>query len=205
MGRCAGIPIELDVMFHLIVFPSKQAQDELIEHIDNKPGFYRVRNSPECVEFIPTYIRHRFADVVHSTASCRYISGSAVKERVEEVLRLRDEDKQIIKTVAQLLGVEMSDVTAGYTSEINGPAVTISLQFKVKDGPQLLAEADGVSCAKLPEWPIGKEEFRQRERTSNYPSIQLVNDIIKGGVHIVPKMTASGCDPEEWRLSFSVS
>lgn len=63
-----------------------------------------------------------------------------------------------------------------------------------------------VILAVCAEWPEEASEWRERSRQANWPSSELIQDIIKSGIHLVPKPHALSQDKDvEWRMSFSLA
>ncbi|CAC5355056.1 unnamed protein product [Mytilus coruscus] len=81
--------------------------------------------------------------------------------------------------------------------KINGPCISNS------DG-----KLDAAHSLPCPEWPSVAEDWATRKRSSGWPSVSLVSDIVKLGVLFVPigsKSHSEDVHPLEWRISFSVS
>ncbi|XP_033118758.1 uncharacterized protein LOC117118295 [Anneissia japonica] len=89
-----------------------------------------------------------------------------------------------------------------------GPVQTISVNYQLQEiGGSLLEFDQTVDVAialKGVDWPTIANPWISRER--NWPEKTIVNKIIEGGYHIVPKYHPGGNGIDlEWRLSFSVA
>ena len=119
---------------------------------------------------------------VEPTTECehgekRQFSAAAVRHLVQDWCRVRHSPDVIIETP--------------------GPAVNVSLRG-ARDGG-----TDWVPCLRLPVWP-GEEEFRSRQRVTDFPPAEVREDIVRFGVHLVPTgHQDSRNELIEFRLSFS--
>ncbi|CAC5377416.1 unnamed protein product [Mytilus coruscus] len=82
--------------------------------------------------------------------------------------------------------------------------------YHIINGP-CLSNIDGrldVAHSLLcPKWPSVAKDWATRKRSSGWPSIFLVSDIVKHGVLLVPigsKSCSKEVHPLEWRISFSI-
>ena len=85
-------------------------------------------------------------------------------------------------------------------TSINGPACSFVLSAKNAFFP---SDYDMVPCLHVPVWWFS-DEFFTRHRRYNWPSKNMLDDIKRYGLHLVP-VGAPGSSTEklEWRLSFS--
>lgn len=84
-----------------------------------------------------------------------------------------------------------------YTNHIiNGPCLS-----------NLDGRLDVAHSLLCPEWPNVAKDWATRKRSSGWPSVFLVSDIVKHGVLLVPigsKSCSKEVHPLEWRISFSI-
>ena len=119
---------------------------------------------------------------VEPTAECdheerRQFSAAAVRQLVQDWCTARHSPDVIIETP--------------------GPAVNVSRKGATNGG------TDWVACLRMPVWP-GEEEFRSRQRVTDFPPAEAREDIVRFGVHLVPTgHPDSGNELIEFRLSFS--
>ena len=77
-------------------------------------------------------------------------------------------------------------------------------------GPSFSSELgtiDRVCCLKYTKWPSRAREWIDRPRFCGWPPEPLINNIVHGGVLLVPigsKSDSQQDNPLEWRISFSV-
>ncbi|XP_061195050.1 uncharacterized protein LOC133203247 [Saccostrea echinata] len=76
----------------------------------------------------------------------------------------------------------------------HGPCSTIILQDET--------EIDNAYCLQSQQWPTGAIPWIQRCRQQDWPSENIVLDILSGGFHVVP-IGSTPENGEEWRISFS--
>ncbi|VDI24804.1 Hypothetical predicted protein [Mytilus galloprovincialis] len=92
----------------------------------------------------------------------------------------------------------LSNLGSKYTrNKINGPCLS-----------NLDGKLDVAHSLKCSEWPSVAKDWATRKRSSGWPSVFLVSDIVTHGVLLVPIGSKSRSDhvhPLEWRISFSVS
>lgn len=82
-------------------------------------------------------------------------------------------------------------------NKINGPCLS-----------NLDGKLDVAHSLKCSEWPSVAREWTTRNRSSGWPSVCLVSEIVQIGVLLVPigsKSRSEHVHPLEWRISFSVS
>ncbi|VDI24806.1 Hypothetical predicted protein [Mytilus galloprovincialis] len=104
----------------------------------------------------------------------------------------RNEDGMFLSSKLYLL-----NFATKYTChKINGPCISN------KDG-----KLDAAHSLQCPQWPSIARNWATRKRSSGWPSVFLLSDIVQLGVHFVPIGSKSRSDcihPLEWRISFSV-
>ena len=119
---------------------------------------------------------------VEPTAECgheerRQFSAEAVRQLVQDWCRVKHSADVVIETP--------------------GPAVNVNQKEQIDGG------VDFVACLRMPVWP-GEEEFRSRQRVTDFPPAEAREDIIRFGVHLVPTgHPGSRNELIEFRLSFS--
>ncbi|XP_052802880.1 nucleotidyltransferase MB21D2-like [Mya arenaria] len=67
---------------------------------------------------------------------------------------------------------------------------------------------DVVYSMRVPKWPLAAEEWRKRKRDNDWPSAELVKDIVSSGFDVVPissKITLTENCEIEWRISFRLA
>ena len=119
--------------------------------------------------------------LVEPTAECdhkdrRQFSAEAVRQLVQDWCGARHSPDDIIVT--------------------SGPAVNVSRPGQEDGG------IDWVPCLRMLVWP--SEEFRSRQRVTDFPPAEVRQDIYRFGVHLVP--TGHSDSPDglmEFRVSFS--
>lgn len=94
---------------------------------------------------------------------------------------------------------------------INGPAnkgKIVSGQRSARPiqtyfGSKVKMSTDIVNCVYCPYWPVQASEWAKRSRHSGWPSSKVIDEILKGGCHVVPKSHPCCSDDTEFRFSFS--
>lgn len=92
-----------------------------------------------------------------------------------------------------------------YNSFIHGPAVRKTVSHQVNNVAESL-EVDFMLAISCQEWPIEADRWSTRQRSSGWPSKQLIERVVTDGCHVVPKCHHKSSNPDiEWRYSFSVA
>ena len=85
---------------------------------------------------------------------------------------------------------------------ISGPA----LNRRDRPGSRNNFAHDYVPCLRCPRWTTVADRWADRKRAADWPSKDLILEIVSEGCHVVPVFfhgIDSSLNPTEWRLSFS--
>ena len=86
-------------------------------------------------------------------------------------------------------------------AEVHGPSVT------VLNRPLPLLDRDECAAVVFEGWPEVAHDWPGRHRPSNWPPSSAIDEVVRGGFHMVPVGVST--DPEkrklEWRYSFSMA
>ncbi|CAM4933712.1 unnamed protein product [Rotaria socialis] len=86
-------------------------------------------------------------------------------------------------------------------AERHGPAQQINTQY-ITSGLKAIYSKDFVVALHCVSWPI--QEWIERPRSNDWPSVATIREIAKNGCHLVPVAHATSLKPDiEWRFSFS--
>ena len=87
----------------------------------------------------------------------------------------------------------------------HGPALRYTRRELVSDNTYSI-EVDNVFAIRCREWPKEAERWSTRQRSSGWPSNQLIQRVIADGCHVVPISHCKSRNPDiDWRYSFSVA
>ena len=85
---------------------------------------------------------------------------------------------------------------------MSGPALT----RRDRPGSRNNFSHDYVPCLHCPQWTTLADKWADRKRAADWPSKDLISEIVSEGCHVVPVFfhgIDSSLNPTEWRLSFS--
>jgi len=210
------LEMEGDIMFPIGTVTSDPKQ----LYPCSQPGFFKFRKSINFMSVMPP-VFHRLTGLemmgelfLRMNYNGRgYFSVSLIKSILEKKANV----------MRDILGI-MSDVFTVSTApdyifvknpEEHGPA----MQWVItnKDSSLILTQfsLDGVLCVRLKEWPKTASEWISRERLLDWPTEDLICDIVGDGCLLVPKKPDLNhsselhpCDAEDeahWRVSFSLA
>ena len=87
--------------------------------------------------------------------------------------------------------------------DLNAQYLLDTVNWAINSGDLPSADVDFVFSVKCTFWPQIAKPWIMRERPSDFPSLELCQEIASCGIHIVCKNYPSGDESLNWRLSFS--
>lgn len=170
-----------------------------VEDVDSQPDDIK-KCLLECTGSHPCYGRVRLRDeprkmddvfIIAPNENIYYLSGTKIQAKLFSTM-----------------------ISVGESLELHGPALsTFSstkteselLQRETNDQPQIHAQ-DYVYALPCIGWPIIAKPWIERQEKGNWIDSQIVKEIIKEGIHVVPAPHRLSEHPElEWRLSFATT
>jgi len=184
-GVCSTIVNpEYDIMLSVSHVALGLRDQQAITYL-NRPGFVFL-NAPAASD--------KSKDLLQLTTvrdSNYYLSASKFRDEIFRMLH----DLKVLSDQGE--EAEKKDVELKVT--LHGPAVQMDETFSGDEDPYL--SYDVVPAIKFSGWPKCSQDWLKRKRA--WPPQDLVEEIVRGGFHLVPKTSPPGDEELEWRISFS--
>ena len=180
------------------MLPTYFVRNELNKSIKKSSDFDTMYDSERRVGFNTEIESNIFATIEADNYRPGFLRLRVVGN--EQIFHL-SENNEFFDSSAQFhirrLNIEDTFKTYSQTTSTSGPATTSTAYFDLPD----IDEVNYFSCSS---WPPIAQTWVDRKRQNNWPTKEIIRDIVSKGCRIVHKPHPSSRDPDaEFRFSFS--